>query len=62
MKKWHLYTQESINKIASDAITKAFDHIYLTLGIDVSNAFSDMETETLADVIWEKIPTENKQI
>lgn len=62
MKKWHITTRESIDKIANDAMTKALDHIYTVLGVDVSKAISDIEIENLSNAIWEQIPTENKQI
>jgi hypothetical protein len=55
MKNWHELTNEAVEKIALDALTKAYDYIYLNLGVDVSNAFTDIEKEALLDVIWDKL-------
>ena len=56
MKPWHQYQKESIAKICMDALTKAEDHIYTTLGVsvEVSDAID------LIDQVWGKIPQENK--
>jgi hypothetical protein len=55
VKNWHETTNEAVEKIAVDALTKAFDHIYMNLGVDVSNAFTDIEKEALLDAIWDKL-------
>lgn len=56
MKPWHEYQKESIAKICMDALTKAEDYIYTTLGVSVEVT----DASDLINQVWDKIPQENK--